>query len=417
MSASSTTMKCYNKRHKRPKTRSSGGRPPKSLNRPSHETPTVVIGDDEQLQEQPQKPKTGASVFWTKCDDCNVAYLYNRTMLGERIHCRHCLKSFIAVEATSLSPHIDKYIRLGSATSPHHGIVTGIDSASSPHQQRDKQDQNCSTHSMAFVKFESVNRERKKACNEREQENMNEKDTVVAGAESPSTSVPVTTNSLADSDFSGDNSLFRQGIWLLIRGFKDKLQSADVKQLDDLLLCGGMILRTISDLGLPDPGIGVLLENLKLQAAEIIKHCSDISCLKEVHVSCADKVNRSCLQLSDMQVSMASLGEQVVGLTESISRTRKSWFELIAKEEAIRKTRIKVDGDLACKEKQLLACQKSIAEATDAWKEMEERHSKTKELMAKAQKDLQSAIEMLTESEAKWKRLCEEAVKEEALLV
>lgn len=346
---------------------------------------------------------------------CNVAYLYNRTILGQTIQCRHCRTIFTAVEATSLSPHIDKYIRLGSPAFRYHGNMSGVDSASSPFHQHDKHAKSCGVDSQAFVKFEALNRYRMKAFAEREQENINGKDTVVAGAESPRTSALVEINSLEGSNLPGDHNFFKKGIVLMIRGFKDMLLSAGVEKLDDLLLYGGMIVRAIIDLGLPDPGVSVLLENLKLQAAEIRKHFSNVSYFKRMHESCADKVNRTCGQISDMHVLLASLGEQVVGLTESVRRARKSWVELIVKEEGTRKTRIQAEEDLACMEKQLLACQTSITVATDACKNMEETNSMAKELLAKAEEDLQSATEILAASEAKWGRLCEEILK--ALLV
>ncbi|XP_031486470.1 uncharacterized protein LOC116254939 [Nymphaea colorata] len=345
----------------------------KALARPEPQTETAIV----------QIP---TFTFWTACAHCNAPQSCSMSAIGCLVRCQTCrrlfpLKSFpvdtnLAAQRISSVPWTLQNYGLSSSNGgaakrmEHYGIQNQVKGS------------DANIGAMSVIRSPLAGEAQEKSSN-------------------PEESVP---NSKTATD-----QLFRQGVQLMLKAFLARTEGASHDELGDLKRYGKIILQSIADLGIVDPGLGALLENLNRQAADVTARRSSVSLSEAAHASStktADAIHQEKLKALAL---MTAADEEVSTHMKQVERTKAALSEAREREEMAKKARIQAEEDLILQEQQLANKEASRDEARDALEERENTLAKAKLKQLNAEKEMLKCVEELKSSEDKWRVLCQQA--------
>ncbi|XP_031485035.1 uncharacterized protein LOC116254094 [Nymphaea colorata] len=371
--------------------------------------------DTDEQEQQTESPTVEDPTFWTMCDKCGVRYKYYMIVMDKQLRCRHCKQNF-AAKNIPLTMNVGRghSIVVTPATQPGKISTTGQVSPSTQNGNISK----IGCMSLVPLSKNDFNSNSKDSL-DCQKTQLQEADKLGNGTESDNSktrmplaseeSVEQMSNSkqLVGKLEAAHDELFKQGLRMMMKGFFIRACVANAEDLGDLLFYGRIIVRNFDDLGITDPGLGALLENLEKQAADVISQQSLASNWTSAHELFLNFMNAAECETSEAMALKASIDEEVGTYTMQVEEAEASLAEAREREEMAKRARIKAEEDLARKKEQLIMGERSREKAKHACEAKEDALAKAKEKVNKAKEELEVSMEALKEKDAKWRSLCE----------
>ncbi|KAF3785946.1 hypothetical protein EJ110_NYTH26533 [Nymphaea thermarum] len=323
--------------------------------------------------------------FWTACAHCKAPQSCSMSAIGCLVRCQTCRRLFplksLPVDTNLAAQRISSVpwtLQNYGLSSSNGGAAKRMEHSGIENQVKGS---DANIGAMSIIRSPLAGEAQKKSSN-------------------PEESVP---NSKTATD-----QVFRQGVQLMLKAFLARTEGASHDELGDLKRYGKIILRNIADLGIVDPGLGALLENLNRQAA-VTARWSSISLSEAAHASStkiADAIHQEKLKALAL---MTAADEEVSTQMKQVERAKAALSEAREREEMAKKARVQAEEDLILQEQQLANKEASKDEAKDALEERENTLAKAKLKQLNAEKEMLKCVEELKSSKDKWRVLCQQA--------